>query len=107
MRRRQTLNRTPRAMAGATLLSLGTLLMLGHVSWIAIRLAQLLTSFGADTVGLPVAASQTLLKLFRIAAFDPSALCMFGLGILVLFFALVGILSGLMLLRRRTVETAG
>jgi uncharacterized membrane protein len=103
---RKTSSRTSRARAGAALLTVGSVLMLGNVSWIAVRLAQLLASFGVDTLGLPVAASQTLLKLFRTIAFDPSALFSFGFGILVLFFALVGILSGLMLLRRRTVETA-
>jgi hypothetical protein len=100
-------NRNTRARAGATLLGLGTLMMLGNVSWIAVRLTQLLVSFGADTVGLPVAASQTVLKLFRTVAFNPAALGSFGFGILILFIALVGIVDGLiLLLRKRTVEIA-
>ena len=106
MPERQIVNRKPRARAGAALLGLGTLMMLGNVSWIALRLSQLLASFGADTVGLPVAASQTLLKLFRTIAFNPAALSSFGLGILILFLALVGIVSGLILLRKQTVEIA-
>jgi hypothetical protein len=106
MPERQMQNRNPRARAGAALLGLGTLMMLGNVSWIAVRLTQLLASFGADTVGLPVAASQTLLKLFRTVAFNPAALSSFGLGILILFLALVGIVSGLMLLRKRNVGIA-
>jgi hypothetical protein len=107
MPQRQILNRNPRARAGAALLGLGTLMMLGNVSWIAVRLTQLLASFGADTVGLPVATSQTLLKLSRTVAFNPAALGSFGLGILILFFAIAGIVSGLiLLLRKRTVEIA-
>jgi hypothetical protein len=102
----QILNCNSRERAGAVLLGLSTLLMLGNVSWVAVRLTQILTSFGSDAVGLPVAASQALLKLFRTIAFNPSALGSFGLGTLVLFLALVGIVSGLMLLHKQNVETA-
>ena len=65
------------------------------------NLAKLHAKLEADA-----AAALAILKFFRTLAFHPAALLPFACGILVLFFALAGILSGLMLLRRRTVENA-
>jgi hypothetical protein len=95
-----------RAQAGAVLLTLGLLLMFGKVGLALAGLPGFLKSLGIEAIGLPAAAALAILKFFRTLAFHPAALLPFACGILVLFFALAGILSGLMLLRRRTVENA-
>jgi hypothetical protein len=84
----------------------GFLLLFGKLGLLAAQLPQFLASTGADAMGVPVALSLSLLKLFRAIAFHPSALLPLVCGILVLSFALIGIFSGLLLLRKRTVETA-
>jgi hypothetical protein len=98
--------RSLRAQVGAVLLTLGLLLMFGNVSLALAGLPGFLNSLGIEAIGLPAAAALAILKFFRTLAFHPAALLPFACGILVLFFALAGILSGLMLLRRRTVENA-
>ena len=72
----------------------------------AASLPHLLATLGIDALGAPAAVTLAILKLLRTIAFHPAALLPFAYGILVLFFALAGILSGLMLLRKRTVENA-
>ncbi len=98
--------RNRRALAGTALLLLGFLLLFGKLGLLAAQVPQFLASTGADAMGVPAALSLGLLRLFRTLAFHPSALLPLVCGILVLFFALLGIASGLILLRRRTVETA-
>jgi hypothetical protein len=98
--------RNRRALAGTALLLLGFLLLFGKLGLIAAHLPQFLASTGADAMGIPAALGLSLLKLLRALAFHPSALLPLVCGILVLFFALMGIFSGLILLRKRTVETA-
>jgi hypothetical protein len=98
--------RNRRAQAGVVLLTIGFLLMFANIGVFAAGLPHFLASLGIEAIGAPAAAALALLKFFRTLAFDPAALLPFFYGILVLFFALAGILSGLMLLRRRTVENA-
>lgn len=99
-------DRNRRALAGTVLLLLGFVLMFVKLGLIAAQLPQFLATSGADAMGVPAALSLSLAKLFRTLAFHPSALLPLVCGILVLSFALLGIFSGLILLRRRTVETA-
>jgi hypothetical protein len=103
---RENSGRNLRARAGVALLALGTLLMLAKVGWIAVRLQNMLEGFGIDTLGVHAALGMTLLKVFQTLAFDHAALLSAVCQILVLFFALAGILTGLMLLRKRIAETA-
>jgi hypothetical protein len=91
---------------GTTLLFLGFLLLFGKLGLIAASLPQFLASTGVEAMGAPAALSLAALKLFRALAFHPSALFPLVYGILVLSFALVGIASGLILLRRRALETS-
>jgi hypothetical protein len=92
---------------GTTLLTLGILLMLSNVGLVAANLPHFLASLGVEALGAPAAAALAVLKFFGTIAFHPAALLPFVCGILVLFLALAGILSGLILLRRnRTVENA-
>jgi hypothetical protein len=98
--------RNRRAVMGTALLLMGFLLLFGKLGLIAAQVPQFLASTGADGMGVPAALSLSLLRVFRAVAFHPTALLPLVCGILVLFFALLGIASGLILLRRRTVETA-
>jgi hypothetical protein len=98
--------RNRRAVMGTALLLLGFLLLFGKLGLLAAQLPQFLASTGADAMGVPAAMSLALLKVFRTLAFHPAALLPLVCGILVLSFALLGIASGLILLRKRTVETA-
>jgi hypothetical protein len=99
-------SRNPRALVGTALLMLGFLLLFGKLGLLAAELPQFLASSGADSLGVPAAVSLSLMKLFRAIAFHPSALSPLVCGILVLSVAWMGIFSGLILLRKRTVETA-
>jgi hypothetical protein len=94
------------AHAGTVFLTLGLLLLLTDAGLVAASLPHLLTTLGIGTLGAPVAVALALLKFFRTIAFHPAALLPFAYGILVSFLALAGILSGLILLRRGTVENA-
>jgi len=99
--------RNRRAQIGTVLLTVGILLMLTNLGLVAASLPHLLASLGVEALGAPAAATLALLKFLRTLAFHPAALLPIVCGILVVFFALAGILSGLMLLRRRrTVESA-
>jgi hypothetical protein len=99
-------NRNLRARAGVVLVSLGSLLMFGKLGLIAVQLPRLLASLGIDIYGVRVALGLTLLRVLRTIAFDHTAIFSFGCAILVLFFALVAIVAGLTLLRKRNVEAA-
>ena len=99
--------RNRRAQIGTVLLIVGILLILTNLGLVAAGLPHFLASLGVEALGAPAAAALALLKFFRTLAFHPTALLPSVCGILVVFFALAGILSGLMLLRRRrTVENA-
>ena len=95
-----------RARVGSVLLTVGILLMVANLGLAVAGLPQFLHSLGIEALGAPAAAALAILKFFRTIAFHPAALLPFAYGILVLFFALAGILSGLMLLRKRSVENA-
>jgi hypothetical protein len=96
--------RNRRAQAGVALLTIGFLF--ANIGVLAAGFPHFPESLGIEALGLPAAAALAILKFFRTLAFHPAALLPFACGILVLFFALAGILSGLMLLRRRTAENA-
>jgi hypothetical protein len=99
--------RNRRAQIGTGFLILGILLLLTHVGLVAISLPHLLTTLGVEAMGAPAAAALAIFKFFRTLAFHPAALLPFVYAILVLFGALAGILSGLILrLRNRSVENA-
>lgn len=94
-----------RAQIGTVLLTVGILLMLTNLSLAVASLPHFLASLGVEALGAPAAAALVILKFFRTLAFHPAALLPFVYGILVVFFALAGILSGLVMLRsKRTVE---
>src|SRR5258707_11386735 len=95
-----------RKQMGLALIALGSVLLFGKLGLIAANLPQFLASMGADALGAPAALGLGFLGLCRAIAFHPAALLPLVCGILVLSFALTGILSGVILLRRRTVETA-
>jgi hypothetical protein len=99
-------NRNLRVKAGVVLLSLGALLMAARLSLIAAQLPRVLASLGIDTLGVHMALGLTLLRLLHTIAFNHAAIFSFVCAILVLFFALVAIVAGLTLLRKRTVEAA-
>ena len=99
-------NRNLRARAGVVLLSLGSLLLLARLGLIALALPRLLASLGIDTFGVHVALGLTLLRVLQTIAFDHAAIFSFVCAILVLFFALVAIVAGLTLLRKRATEAA-
>ncbi len=106
MAHRNAHGRNLRARVGAVLLTVGILLMVSNLGLAVAGLSPFLQSLGIEALGLPAAAALAILKFFRTIAFHPAALLPFAYGILVLFFALAGILSGLMLLRERSVENA-
>jgi hypothetical protein len=94
-----------RAQLGIVLLTLGILLMLTNLGFVVASLPHLLANLGVEALGVPAAAALAILKFFQTLAFHPAALLPFVYGILVVVFALAGILSGLVLLRsKRTVE---
>jgi hypothetical protein len=95
-----------RTQAGLALISVGSVMLFGKLSLIVAQLPLFLASIGVDAMGAPAAFGLSVLRLFRTLAFHPAALLPVVCGILVLSFALTGILFGVILLRRRTVETA-
>jgi hypothetical protein len=100
-------DRNRRAQIGTAFLAVGMLLLLSNVGLAAASLPHLLASLGVESMGVPAAAALAIFKFFRTLAFHPVALLPFVYGILVLFVALAGILSGLILrLRNRSVENA-
>jgi hypothetical protein len=106
MTQRKSSGRNLKARIGAILITIGVFLLIGNLGLLAAGLPHFLASLGIEALGAPSAAAMALLKLFRTLAFHPGALLPLVYGILVVFFAFAGILSGLMLLRRRTVENA-
>jgi hypothetical protein len=96
----------PRTQVGLALISLGSVMLFGKLSLIVANLPQFLASIGVDALGAPAAFGLSVLRFVRALAFHPAALLPAVCGILVLSFALMGILFGVILLRRRTVETA-
>src|ERR1700724_3668473 len=96
----------PRTQVGLALISLGSVMLFGKLSLIVANLPQFLASIGVDALGAPAAFGLSVLRFVRALAFHPPALLPVVCGILVLSFALMGILFGVILLRRRTVETA-
>jgi hypothetical protein len=77
-----------------------------NLGFIAVNLPHFLATLGTDALGAPAAAGLAILRFFRALAFHPAALLPVVCAILVLFFATLGILSGLMLLRKRSTENA-
>jgi hypothetical protein len=78
--------------------------MLAAAAATAATLPRLLANISIEVLGAPAAAALVLLRFLRAAAFHPSALLPLACGILVLFFALAGILAGLLLLYSRPIE---
>jgi hypothetical protein len=78
--------------------------MLAAAAATAATLPRLLANISIEVLGAPAAAALVLLRFLRAAAFRPSALLPLACGILVLFFALAGILAGLLLLYSRPIE---
>ena len=103
---RKVANRNPKPWAGVILLTLGTILMLAQVGWIAVRLERLAGSFQSEALDVSAALSLTALKLLQTVAFDHAAATCVAAGLLVSCMALASILAGLMLLRKRIAETA-
>jgi len=99
-------SRNGRTQMGLALIVLGSVLLFGKLGIIAASLLQFLASIGADAMGAPAALGLGLLRLCRTIAFHPAALLPVVCGILVLSFALTGILLGVLLLRKRSLETA-
>ena len=95
-----------RKQMGLALIGLGSVLLFGKLGVIAASLPRFLASIGADAMGAPAALGLSLLRVCRAMAFHPAALLPLVCGILVLSFALTGILLGVILLRKRTLETA-
>ena len=95
-----------RKQMGLALIALGSVLLFGKLGVIAASLPRFLASIGADAMGAPAALGLSLLRLCRAMAFHPAALLPLVCGILVLSFALMGILFGVLLLRERTLERA-
>src|SRR5271165_3030474 len=93
MPHRNTHGRNLRARLGAVLLTVGILLLAGNLGLALAGLPQLLESLGIEALGVPAAAALAIFKFLRTIAFHPAALLPFAYGILVLFFALAGILS--------------
>jgi hypothetical protein len=103
---RENSNRNLRTRAGVILLGLGGLLMLANVGWIAVQVERFAASLGFGAFDSHTALALGLLRLLRTIAFDRAAMfSVFG-DVLILCFALAGMLAGLTLLRKRTVETA-
>jgi len=99
-------SRNGRKQTGLALIGLGSLLLFGKLGLIAANLPEFFASIGADALGVPAALGLSFLRLCRAIAFHPSALLPLVCGILVLSFALTGILFGVLLLSKRTLETA-
>jgi hypothetical protein len=91
---------------GLALIVLGSVLLFGKLGVVAANMPQFLASMGVDAMGAPAAFGLGILRLCRAIAFHPAALLPLVCGILVLSFALTGILLGVILLRKRTLETA-
>jgi hypothetical protein len=105
MPQRKSSGSNRRAQLGTVLLTVGILLMLTNMGLAVASLLHFLGNLGVEALGAPAAAALAILKFFRTLAFHPAALLPFVYGILVVFFALAGILSGLVLLRgKRAVE---
>ena len=98
--------RNRRAQLGTALLALGILMMVTNLGLAAANFPHFLASLGVEALGTPTAAALAILKFFRALAFRPAALLPVVYALLVVFFALAGILSGLMLLYKRNVESA-
>jgi hypothetical protein len=99
-------NRTHKTHIGLALIALGTVMIFANVTVVA----NFFSGIDAQTIGAPAAAALAFLDFARNAVFDPGALLPFAAGILILFLAFAGVLSGLLLLRDRartsTVENA-
>ena len=93
-----TTKRNRRTQIGLALIALGTTLILANVGVVA----NFFASLDAQAIGAPAAAALAILRVAHEAAFHPVALLPFACGILVLFLAFAGVLSGLILLRDRT-----
>jgi hypothetical protein len=106
MAQRNNSGHNRRAQLGTALLAVGILLMLTNLGLVAANFPHFLASLGLEALGAPTAAALAVLKFFRALAFHPAALLPIVYAILVVFFALAGILSGLMLLHKRNVESA-
>ena len=102
----KNLNPNWKTRTGVVLLSLGSLLMLGKLGLFAVQVPRLVASLGVDTLGVRAAVGLTALRALQTIAFNPGAILSVACAILVLFFALVAIVAGLSLLRKRNVETA-
>jgi hypothetical protein len=107
MARGNNSSRSRRAQIGTAILTVGMFLLLTNLGLAAAKLPHFLASLGVEGLGAPAAAALAMLKFLRAMAFHPAALLPLVCGILVLFVALAGILSGLILrLRNRSVENA-
>ena len=97
-------NRTRKTHIGLALIALGSVMILANVTVVA----NFFSGIDTQTIGAPAAAALAFLDFARNAVFNPSALLPFAGGILILFLAFAGVLSGLLLLRdrTRTVENA-
>jgi hypothetical protein len=95
-----------RKHGGLGLIALGSLLLIGKLGVLAANLPDFFACIGVDALGAPAALWLSLLRLFRTIVFHPAALLPVVCGILVLSFALTGILFGVILLRKQRFETA-
>jgi hypothetical protein len=95
-----------RKHGGLALIALGSVLLFGKLGVLAANLPDFFASIGVDALGAPAALWLSLLRLFRTIVFHPAALLPMVCGILVLSFALTGILFGVILLRKQRFETA-
>ena len=90
--------RSRKTHIGLALIALGSVMILANVSVVT----GFFSNLQAQTIGAPAAAALAFLDFARNAVFDPAALLPFAGGILILFLAFAGVLSGLLLLRNRT-----
>lgn len=91
---------------GVILLGISSFILLANVGWFAIQLEPFAASLGFDGVDHQIAIALGAMKVLRTIAFDHvMTFCVF-VDILLLCTALCGMLVGLGMLRRRTVETA-
>jgi hypothetical protein len=97
---------SPRAIAGVALLGTGSLLMAARLGLVALQVPRLMASLGFSALDACMAMALTALRLLRAVVFDPAAMLSFASALLVLFLALVAIVAGLLLLRKRGVEPA-
>jgi hypothetical protein len=81
-------------------------LMLAQAGWIAVQVEHLASSFWSGALDVSAALVLTVLRLLRTAAFHPAAAAALAGSVLVSSLALAGILTGLLLLRKRIAETA-